>query len=58
MALGECRSCGNGCSKDAKICPHCGQPDPVLMSDAQLIFWLGLFGFVCIFGFISKACDL
>jgi O-antigen/teichoic acid export membrane protein len=28
MELSSCLTCGHDCSKSAKACPNCGQPDP------------------------------
>ena len=27
--LGECKSCGAQIAREAKVCPKCGQPDPM-----------------------------
>ena len=27
-SLGMCRCCGGQVSNEARMCPHCGQPDP------------------------------
>jgi len=29
MGLKRCRTCGGEVSSEAKVCPHCGQTDPV-----------------------------
>ena len=43
MALTTCKACGEQISRNAKACPHCGEPAPKRTS---IVTWLvaGLFG--------------
>jgi ribosomal protein L7/L12 len=34
--LTRCRCCGGAVSNQAKVCPHCGQPDPAQSPQWQL----------------------
>lgn len=34
--LVRCNSCRGEISREAKTCPHCGQPDPYTLTDARL----------------------
>ena len=43
VKLNICKECGRGVSKKAKVCPHCGERQPVKRS---LLFWLLLIIFI------------
>ena len=32
----HCNTCSRQISSEAKVCPHCGQPDPYTAADARL----------------------
>ncbi len=34
--LKVCKECGKEVSKNAKVCPHCGEPKPVKKDDTLL----------------------
>ncbi len=54
----QCRDCENQISKDAKYCPHCGTPDPILNKESyhkmKNRFW-GLFALILMFIPMCKA---
>lgn len=43
MALKECKGCGKEISKNAKVCPYCGEPAP---KKTSLLTWLVLILFI------------
>jgi len=41
----SCRECGKEVSKNAKACPHCGEPSPSAASAGAKWFWFLLLFF-------------
>ena len=56
MSMGTCKACGNSCSANAKVCPHCGEPDPVPGMDAGALGCLAVGVILMIIGAFAKHC--
>ena len=50
MSLGPCKACGKQVSKDAKVCPLCGEPNPVV----DVFAWLLPVVIILVFFVIGK----